>query len=33
MQVVLIFPTLQEELTLSHQEQKIEMEKQAKMKV
>eukprot|EP00434_Breviolum_minutum_P023420 symbB.v1.2.020658.t1/scaffold1748.1/size222129/6 len=31
-QVVLIFPTLQEELTLSHQEQKAEMEKQAKMK-
>ena len=31
-QVVLIFPTLQEELTLSHQEQKAEMEKQARLK-
>eukprot|EP00438_Fugacium_kawagutii_P001257 Skav223453 [mRNA] locus=scaffold350:1015713:1022585:- [translate_table: standard] len=30
--VVLIFPTLQEELTLSHQEQKAEMEKQARLK-
>ena len=31
-QVVLIFPTIQEELTLSHQEQKAEMEKQARVK-
>ena len=31
-EVVLVFPTLQEELTLSAQEQRAEKEKQAKQK-